>query len=141
MTETALTCADLYERDDVFRALVNEWVEHRRCPLPLVDRCLDFGLADAAECARWAATTGRRPTYAIPHDGFAEDYPYPRAAWNVVTDQKRFSQNYYWCCRDNGGMAHANEFDSPAMRGGNSPPAVTAGAAILWLLDHWRPIV
>lgn len=83
-----MTATDAYHCDDVFRSLVNEWAEYRRCPRPLVDRCLDFGLDGAAECARWASTEADRPVYegAVKRGDLSGPYPVQLqtgAFWNT----------------------------------------------------------
>ena len=57
MTTTVTSAKELLDSGDVtFCALLSVWQDEGRCPLPLVDLLLEYGLADAAEAARWAAT-------------------------------------------------------------------------------------
>lgn len=63
MTAT-LTVAALYETDTNVRAMIDTWVEHRRCPAPLGDYLEEtYDLAAAADCARWAATEVDRKVF------------------------------------------------------------------------------
>lgn len=68
------TCAD-------FRALIDTWVHEMRCPVPLVDLCLELDMGDAAEAARWASSTPQRPFYGDRRRRF---FPYPYRTYDVV---------------------------------------------------------
>lgn len=125
-----MTAQEAYGADDVFRALVGEWVIRRRCPLPLVDRCLDFDLTAAAECARWAATErDRSPFWSwdvnTPPDR-TEIGPYPMlchdGTWSWIRDTQTYAASV------------ARERLSVLTEWHKTPCG-----AILWLLDNWVP--
>ena len=118
-----------YESDLTFRLLVDEWVRERRCPLVLVDRCLELNLPDQADCARWAAAgadgwCGR--------DAAGKEIacgPYPikhRTVFYFVTDDVTATGAYCLpLARVGRRVSHATE------------KFPTALDAILWLLDSW----
>lgn len=131
-----LTCAALYDLDGTFRALVDTWVRERRCPLPLVDRCIEFGLDAAAEGARWAATEPENDVYspqgADERGGRCGPYPTQDAG-----DSKE-QMYWYWTTS---GRGVASDVDHKRLRG--TPDRFTSClttslAAILWLLDNWQ---
>lgn len=73
---TTLTVNGLYAADANVRAMIDTWVEHRRCPAPLGDYLEEtYDLLAAADCARWAATQRERHTY---DDRSVKSFPYPR---------------------------------------------------------------
>lgn len=69
-----MTAEEAYACDDTFRLLIDLWEQEKRCPLPLVDRCLELDMEEAADCCRWAATEGMRTSYT--NRGYFM-YPYP----------------------------------------------------------------
>ncbi len=132
MTDTATR---LYATDTVFRVLVDLWVQEKRCPLILVDRCLDFGLEAAADCARWAATEPDRDVWA--------DRGTPRAASCGPYPIGGVEIGYYWC-RTQRGIEHANEVPyhnatTNATAHSLKDHPAPARELILWLLDNWQP--
>ena len=92
-----MTVNELYERSDQFRALIASWVSERRCPLPLVDLCLENQLESAAEACRWAATEpDQLPPAPFTHSGelSTECGPYPTLCevgwiWHTIDDERR----------------------------------------------------
>lgn len=79
-----------YATDDVVRALVDEWVARRRCPRPLVDRLLDLGLEDAADCARWASDEVENPDQS-PYRPSPKENPSPCGPYPTTSGGE-----YYW---------------------------------------------
>lgn len=127
MTTTELTCAHLYEVDSTFRGLVDLWDSERRCPTPLVDRCLELGLEKAADCCRWASTyRDRRVFCALTEDGErgGECGPYPMM-------QGELSRKWVWTYGD------YNASDVPDGMDLNDDATDNPTQAILWLLDNW----
>lgn len=129
-----LTCAALYECDPNVRVFVDEWVRERRCPLPLVDVLLEYGLTAAAECARWAATEPDLPVYeplAEMHgERGGECGPYPACECSEKPD-------WVWCASiyDH---RRARAFDVPEDIRTVETVTPTPAAAIVWLLDNWQ---
>lgn len=128
-----MTAREAYDCDSTFRALVDEWVRERRCPLPLVDRSLELDVEGAADCARWAATEPKRPTEAMSEGVSDEtDWPYPG----------REVHNYYWWARKAGEDFPLRSRDVPVGRIHCHCTRRSVGSildAILWLLDAWVP--
>lgn len=94
MTETVpLTCASLYEFDDVFRSAIAKWAHDRRCPIALGDYLEERGLMAAAEFVRWCAAKpdqeptapmirmGEDPTPCGPFPTLASDWIW-HSVWN-----------------------------------------------------------
>lgn len=121
------TASLAYEIDPTFRGLVDVWVRERRCPLPLVDLCLELDLPNAAECARWAATEPDRPTYLVP-ELLTGAYPWVlsdgRAKWTFERQPSHSHRIPDGCVSFKDGAPSAMFCDG----------VVTA---ILWLLDNW----
>lgn len=130
-----MTAREAYDTDAVFRALVNEWVDERRCPLPLVDRCLDFDMPAAAECARWAATEPEREIFGGGGQRCGP-YPTPDSAAG-----KRYKPHWYWILvAEDAPVYTADDVPGqPHLFGSDFTNLPTALDAILWLLDNFRP--
>jgi hypothetical protein len=130
----ALTPRTLYATDDVFRALVDTWVRERRCPRPLVDRCLDFGLDTAGACAQWAATERDRPTYHLPgpDEKTSPCGPYPTQNVSGIK-----GGNWFWMTGWN--CASTLPIGQRAISGDFHPEdsKLRPLDAILWLLENW----
>ena len=131
-----MTARELYDCDTTFRLLVDEWVRERRCPLPLVDRCLDFDLESQSDCARWAATAEPLKGWGVSPDTLEQRKdtlelvpPYPR----LTTDATR---QWYWMSV---GPSQKREYfhHVPAEFRDVCPTFKIALDAILWLLDNW----
>jgi hypothetical protein len=135
---TATTARELYECDPDFRALVGVWVEHRRCPLPLVDLLLGYGFESQAEAARWAATEPDKEAFSaggvvvIAH----KCGPFPwhiGERWIFRTDPSHFEYSQTRAHR----VPHfrlrgvVNDIGEVTLGGSN------AADAILLLLDAW----
>lgn len=112
---------------------MNHWVEHRRCPLELVDWFLDREMYPQAACARWCATHADRKVW-LPMQSYAERGghcgPFPgcfgELDWRFDPDPM-----------DMRGTAHG----IPVIPG--MPCGIITGEypedAILALLDAWPP--
>lgn len=133
-----MTAGEAYNTDLTFRVLVDQWVSGRRCPLPLADRCLDFGMEAQADCARWAATEPERPVvcegYEVEDRGAS--FPYPglgaKAPWGELQHRWAEADESY-------GRDLPTARNVPAGRAPNLRESETVLAAILWLLDNWKP--
>jgi hypothetical protein len=127
-----VTAREAYDTDPTFRALVDEWVRERRCPLVLVDRCLDFDMPAAAECARWAATEPKREVFVAGFRGEPTSHPFP--CENVTVPDER----WYWCVARS--QYYANEVEPRRVgKPYETYGFKTAPDAVLWLLDNWVP--
>jgi hypothetical protein len=128
-----LTCSSLYVSDPTVRALIDVWVTERRCPLPLVDALLEYGLTNAAECARWAATEpDRSPPESLGCDERSTPCgPYPR----------KVDKGWYWVLIPVPQYAHdvPTERFSHVVQDRETDYVSTPHAAIVWLLDAWLP--
>lgn len=122
-----LTCTQLYEADANFKGLVDLWVSERRCPVPLVDLCLEFGLERAADCCRWASSVPDKRVFSTAEEKRSDCGPYP--------------------CIDPGGKAYwyrgTGDHFADHLSGANAPPSPkyfnSIEDAILWLMDNWIP--
>lgn len=133
MTTTPMSAADLYACNGNVRALVDVWVDERRCPAPLGDCLEELGLPGAADCARWAATEPERsvlcPMIADGERG-GKCGPFPSRLHDDV-----------WFWSGTGSWAHL----APEGRfrgnshGGHEIRGRTDLDTILLLLDHWVP--
>jgi hypothetical protein len=119
----------LYETDLTFRLLIDEWVRERRCPLVLVDRCLELNLPNQAECARWAAAQAERwcGRGANRKEILCGTYPC------------KHKKDFYFVTDD---INKTSAYALPLARTGRRVSYVTnkfptALDAILWLLDTW----
>lgn len=127
--EPQLTAVAAYRCDHEFRGLVDVWVSERRCPVPLVDRCLELGLDRAADCARWASTQPDRstPESIGPNEKRGKWGPYPTQ--NTPKHGQWFWRHFtYECC-----------YVPESIAGSMDLNLRTPLDAILWLLDNWVP--
>ena len=122
------TARAMYDADLTFRLLIDEWVKKKRCPLVLVDRCLELNLNTQAECARWAA--------AQPDRWCGEN---SSGAINCGTFPARHNRYYYFVTDD---VNPTSAYSLPRARTGGQISYATnkfksALSANLWLLDSW----
>lgn len=127
-----MTAAELYGCDTDFRAMLDTWVENRECPYPLVELLLERGLDNQADCARWVVSVGRR--LVAPTDGITKSGIYPSLyeGYCYFCDDSKFTCKWdprshdlpFACVGEVTAQTH--KFPSP-------------GAALLWLLDAWKP--
>lgn len=131
-----MTPAQAYECDGTFRMLVDTWSAERRCPLPLVDRCLELEMPAAAAAARWAATESdlypAEPINVRGGEKLGPCGPYP--AMNFGNGKKP------WCWREASAPPRLSAFDVPKA---NAPDLGADSfdsplSAILWLLANWK---
>jgi hypothetical protein len=137
---TTLTVNGLYAADANVRAMIDTWVEHRRCPAPLGDYLEEtYDLLAAADCARWAATQEDLPVLQ-PHipggerGGSCGPYPtqnngHGKNEWYWFWDSKFFKN-----ARD-----HAHHIPDRATSEEYPGSAHHSEVldALLWLLDNW----
>lgn len=133
-----MTSHRAYLVDLDFKLLVDGWVEDKRCPMPLVDRCLELGMTTQADCARWAATEIDRPRTVAESEWCG---PYPTSAgWCYWLSSNLWMEDYaefpdgsldqtgcYVVPRGNLRWDvghHTNRFDSTL-------------DAVLWLMEIW----
>jgi hypothetical protein len=132
MTRTVTDAKTLYEVLADFRILIGVWVEERRCPLPLVDLCLEYGLESQAAACRWAATEPDRktPNMLGPDErgGWCGPYPTQNNDEGSVWGTQWFWRGFYEeCCWVHGDIpkSFVHHLSTPT-------------DAILWLLDNWK---
>lgn len=131
MTTTATCARDLWTLGEpTFCALIRMWAEERRCPRPLVDLLLEYGLDDAAEAATWASTEGPRPGFSIFSDRL--DFPMPSTT--------PLSQRYRWYCDTTSEVCFDNVPTGKCQpdKGVRSMAADTLTDALILLLDRWN---
>lgn len=129
MTTTA-TATDLYAQYAEFRSMIDLWVAHRRCPLPLVDWLLELGMESMAEAARWAATEPERPVSWFGHRMRQPDNsaPFPLPSASI----------WYWY-RQKRTLKFAHDVpEKNVSRVLRAPVFITPTDTILWLLTNWR---
>ncbi len=135
MTLTITDAKSLYEVSSDLRALIQVWVDERRCPLPLVDLLLEVGLESAAEAARWAATKEDRTVYwPLEENGERGGCcgPYPSLIWDHTTSP--VVSKWQWGMEGD----HADDLpDSSVPVLGDLEAFVYVEDALLWLLDNW----
>lgn len=119
-----LTAQALYGCNSDVRALIDVWVSERRCPLPLCDLFLEFGLEAQAECARWAATEPERSVFDRGNETAEFCGPFPSNGFG----------GWYWIPDDR--VRNANVVPS-RIRSLPAKSRSTPLDAILWLLDNW----
>lgn len=126
-----MTAAALYETDSDFRALIQCWIDNRRCPLPMADYLRERGLegqAEAAEWAFWDSKTADDKGFAFPRTGM-------RNVWWCYT--QTYMGKYY--NPDNGIPEELqNEEEKRANDCLRYFPTLTQ--ALLWLLDRWAEV-
>lgn len=117
-----MTAAALYETDSDFRALIQCWIDNRRCPLPMADYLRERGLEGQAEAAEWAAWEPDRREYAL--ETFSGIFPTHR----------------YWFHSDVGKFADSppEEILSEADR---YTEKMDFSDCLLWLLDRWAEVL
>lgn len=119
----------LYASDATFRALIDEWVRVRRCPLILVDRCYELDLPNQADCARWAAAQPDKWCGTDEHGKEIQCGTYPckhQKNFYLVTDNINATSAYgVPLARMGREVSYATERFKSALNG------------VLWLLDNW----
>lgn len=120
-----MTPSEAYTADPTFRELIREWVRHKRCPIVLVDRCLELDMPKAAECARWCATQPERKQYC--EYGFCGPFP------------AGFSGHDYpwWCTAADYHNPHANVVPLMFLNHRPDPRGPLAEDACVALLAAW----
>jgi len=130
-----VTATELYERDEYFRKFVAYWVEHRRCPLELVDYLLDRDMSGPAECARWAHEGDEWEVFEVTRlnpDPVSGRFPYGfRATEWAFTVADDAETNWAGRC---------HRVPASRVRGVRSVSAPTPARAIVKLMDAWVPV-
>lgn len=130
MTTTITTASELYACCSDFAAMIELWRIERRCPLPMVDLLLEWGLESQAEAARWAATERLREPYKMH---YPTEAPYPCEYTGVGTT------DWYWICVKGIDTSDSLPPDHFACAfGHHESKQPTFDKAIVWMLDRWR---
>lgn len=132
-----MTAADYYATHSDFRDAIDIWIEHRRCPMYLVDICIELGEDAMADCCRWAATEPERPVFGTKRTKLSPPYP-SNALWSLGAVYWIVSDSDY--ATDDVNYADVVPLRSLNISSGDTKSGFTSVCdAILWLLDNWKP--
>jgi hypothetical protein len=135
-----VTAAELFDTDADFRALLQCWIDNRRCPLPMADYLRERGLEGQAEAAEWAAWGVRQ----VSGDGVEMDVEcYCFVRYSEFT-------SWWWALQD-GRHQYSDErkpdnYIPTILTPENNKPVFTGPleqtipTALLWLLDRWAEV-
>lgn len=137
-----MTPREAYDRDDTFRALINVWVQERRCPLVLAERAQELGMAESVKlCAEWAAAEPERPVQSYSEPSDTTTGPAPACAWHPSNTTYKYGTrgSYFWCHDElNNPSCHIPRGKVRDLNKDNIYFEMPLDA-ILWLLDNWIP--
>lgn len=129
-----MTATELYKSDSEFLQLIAVWVAERRCPMGLVDKCLENGLDSAAECCRWASAEPDKEVWWSrgPDEEGGRCGPFP----TQDNGKQKIEQQWFWTSTQPDKASHIcfENLNSKVKYYSQTPTD-----AILHLLDNWIP--